>query len=173
MTVDGPGPAPGEGAVQPAPEQGWHGLDPALLTLRRAESVVLVAVVTAAAAAVLALTAGRGPALAAAAVGVVVLLLALRTVSRRFAAWGWAEREDDLLLRRGVLVQRTTVVPYGRMQFVDLTVGPLDRRFGLAGVRLHTASPHTDAHLPGLRADDAVRLRDRLAALGEARAAGV
>ena len=94
-------------------------------------------------------------------------------MARRFAAWGWARREDDLLLRRGVLVQRLTVVPYGRMQYVDVTAGPLDRRFGLATVVLHTAAAATDARIPGLRADTAAELRDHLAALGEARAAGV
>jgi membrane protein YdbS with pleckstrin-like domain len=107
------------------------------------------------------------------AVGALLLALVLRLVRRRFAAWAWAEREDDLLLRRGVLVRTTSVVPYGRMQFVDVTAGPLDRRFGLATVVLHTAAAATDATVPGLRTSEAERLRDRLAALGEARAAGV
>jgi membrane protein YdbS with pleckstrin-like domain len=92
---------------------------------------------------------------------------------RRLAAWGYLEREDDLLVRRGVLVRRTSVVPYGRMQFVDVTAGPLDRRFGLATVHLHTAAAASDARIPGLPRDEADRLRDRLAALGEARAAGL
>jgi membrane protein YdbS with pleckstrin-like domain len=64
-------------------------------------------------------------------------------------------------------------VPYGRMQFVDVTAGPLDRRFGLASVQLHTASAATDARIPGLVPDEAARLRDRLASQGEARAAGL
>ena len=85
----------------------------------------------------------------------------------------YAEREDDLLLRRGVVFRRTSVVPYGRMQYVDVTAGPLDRRLGLASVVLHTAAAATDASIPGLGAREADRLRDRLAALGEARAAGV
>ena len=44
---------------------------------------------------------------------------------------------------------------------------------GLATVTLHTAAAATDASVPGLRAPEAARLRDRLAALGEARQAGV
>ena len=99
--------------------------------------------------------------------------LVLLMVARRFHAWGYAEREDDLLVRRGVLVRRTTVVPYGRMQFVDVTAGPLDRRLGIATVTLHTAAAATDAAIPGLLLPEAERLRDRLAALGEARAAGL
>jgi uncharacterized protein len=92
---------------------------------------------------------------------------------RRYSAWGYSERAEDLLVRRGVMVQRLSVVPYGRMQFVDVVAGPLERRFGLATVRLHTAAAASDARVPGLPADEAERLRDRLAMLGESRAAGL
>ena len=43
----------------------------------------------------------------------------------------------------------------------------------IATVHLHTASPGTTAVIPGLTADEAARLRDRLTELGEARAAGL
>jgi membrane protein YdbS with pleckstrin-like domain len=99
-----------------------------------------------------------------------VLELFLR---RRVRAWAYAEREDDLLVRRGVLFFRLSVVPYGRMQFVDVTAGPVERLFGLATVRMHTAAAASDARIPGLAAADAALLRDRLAQLGEARAAGL
>jgi uncharacterized protein len=92
---------------------------------------------------------------------------------RRYRAWGYAEREDDLLVRRGVMIRRLTVVPYGRMQFVDVTAGPVDRVFGLATVQLHTAAAATDAKIPGLERAEAERLRDQLAALGETKAAGL
>jgi uncharacterized protein len=110
---------------------------------------------------------------AATLVGVVVVAWGLWLIDRNWRAWGYAEREDDLLVTRGVLFRELTVVPYGRMQFVDVKSGPLERRFGLATVQLHTASPATDARIPGLPPDEAARLRDRLAALGEARAAGL
>jgi len=151
----------------------WRGLDRGLLVLRRYECVAAVGLPALAAAVALAVLVRPLAGLAALAAGALLLPLALASVQRRFAAWGYAEREDDLLVRRGVLVQRTSVVPYGRMQYVDVTAGPLDRRLGLAQVVLHTAAAATDASIPGLRAEEAVRLRDRLAALGEARAAGV
>lgn len=91
----------------------------------------------------------------------------------RFRSWGYAERAEDLLVRRGVLVRRLSVVPYGRMQFVDVVAGPLERRWGLATVRLHTAAAASDARVPGLPTAEAERLRDRLAMLGESRAAGL
>jgi membrane protein YdbS with pleckstrin-like domain len=49
----------------------------------------------------------------------------------------------------------------------------LERTFGLATVTLHTAAAHSDATVPGLTGPAAARLRDRLAALGEAQADGL
>jgi hypothetical protein len=72
-----------------------------------------------------------------------------------------------------VLFSRLSVVPYGRMQFVDVTAGPLERSFRLATVKMHTAAAASDARIPGLEREEAARLRDRLAELGEAQAAGI
>jgi membrane protein YdbS with pleckstrin-like domain len=94
-------------------------------------------------------------------------------IPRIWRAWGYSERQEDLLVTHGVMFRKLTVVPYGRMQFVDVNSGPLDRKFGLATVQLHTASPATDARIPGLPAQEAARLRDKLSALGEAKAAGL
>ncbi len=94
-------------------------------------------------------------------------------VGRNTRSWGYAERADDLLVRRGVVFRQLVIVPYGRMQQVDVTAGPLDRRFGVARVQLHTAAATTDAVIPGLVPAEAARLRERLAALGEARSAGL
>ena len=91
----------------------------------------------------------------------------------RYRSWGYAEREEDLLIRQGFLFRRMSVVPYGRMQFVDVTAGPVERIFGLSTVKLHTAAAATDAKLPGLANAEAERLRDRLASLGEAQASGL
>ena len=151
----------------------WQPLAPALLTIRRVTSCLLAAVVGGASAVVLALFRGPVEAVAALAVVGAGLAGALVAVERRWHAWGWAEREDDLLVRRGVLVQRTSVVPYGRMQFVDVVAGPLARRLGIARVVLHTAAAASDAALPGLPVARARQLRDRLVALGEARQAGL
>ncbi|WP_104116641.1 PH domain-containing protein [Arthrobacter sp. B1805] len=92
---------------------------------------------------------------------------------RQVAAIGYAERDDDLLVRQGVFFQRTMVVPYGRMQYVDVAVGPLERAFGICTLKLHTASPATNAFIPGLPTDEGTRLREQLSARGEARLAGL
>ena len=92
---------------------------------------------------------------------------------RAVKAWGYAERDNDLLVRHGLMIRRLSIVPYARMQYVDVTAGPLERAFQLATVQLHTASAASDARIPGLPPDEAARLRDRLTALGEDRAEGL
>jgi uncharacterized protein len=151
---------------------GWRAPSPRLLKLRRLEVGVSTLVLAIAALVVAAL--GAVVVGVACLAGVLVAgALIERTLKRRFTAWGYVERADDLLVRRGVLFSRLSVVPYGRMQFVDVTAGPLERSFGLATVRLHTAAAASDARIPGLERDEAARVRDRLAELGEAHLAGL
>ena len=88
-------------------------------------------------------------------------------------AWGYAERETDLYIKAGIFWRRLTVVPYGRMQAVEVTAGPLERAFNLATVRLVTASAQSDARIPGRDPQAAAGRRDRLTARGETQAAGL
>ncbi len=146
---------------------------PRLWRMRCAEIVataLVAAAVAGGAAGLLIGPAASGPAVAAAAAAAG---LALWFTRNRVRSWTYQERDEDLLVSRGVLIRRLSVVPYGRMQFVDVTAGPVDRLFRLATVRLHTAAAASDARIPGLEAAEAARLRDRLASLGEAKAAGL
>lgn len=94
-------------------------------------------------------------------------------VGRNVRNWGYAERDEDLYVKHGALFKALVAVPYGRMQYVDVTSGPLEQLYGIASVHLHTASPKTSASIPGLPRDEAARLRDRLTSLGQAQAAGL
>ena len=94
-------------------------------------------------------------------------------IRRQVTAHAWAEGAEDLMVKKGRLFRSVTVVPYGRMQFVDVKAGPIDRAFGIATLQLHTAAPATDASISGIPADEAARLRDRLTTKGEARLAGL
>lgn len=94
-------------------------------------------------------------------------------IPRRVRAVGYAERAEDLLVREGLLIRNLTVVPYGRMQFIEVSSGPLTRHYGLATVELKTAAGSATVSIPGLPADRAAELRDHLAALGESRMAGL
>src|SRR5581483_2826838 len=75
-------------------------------------------------------------------------------VGRRVRAWGYTERAEDLLVRRGVMFRRLSVIPYGRMQFVEVTSGPFERSFGLSTVQMHTAAAASDAKIPGLGSEE-------------------
>ncbi|MEV5873374.1 PH domain-containing protein [Streptomyces sp. NPDC052101] len=156
----------------PGDELVWRGLRPALVRVRRLLIAVWAAVLAVATGLPLGLLAG--PAWAAFALLPPVLAAGCwRLVERNWRSWRYAERADDLLISRGVLWREETVVPYGRMQLVEVTSGPIERRFGLATVQLHTAAAATDATIPGLDPAEAERLRDRLTELGEARSAGL
>ncbi len=103
----------------------------------------------------------------------VLALWRLVLIPRQVRSIGYAERDDDLLIRRGIFFQRTLVVPYGRMQYVDIGAGPIERALGLCTLKLHTASPGTNAEIPGLPAAEGARLREQLSARGESRLAGL
>jgi uncharacterized protein len=155
------------------PEHGVMCPSPRLWRMRRAEVFAVGGVLAVAAAVTAVLTLGAAAAVIAAAVVIAGALAALWFVRNRFRSWVYQERDEDLIVERGVLIHRLSVVPYGRMQFVDVSAGPIDRVFRLATVKLHTAAAASDARIPGLERDEAARLRDRLAALGEAKAAGL
>ncbi len=151
----------------------YTGVSGRLWAVRRVQWMVVAVPVTVVAAVILWLTAGPGPGIAALVGLVVVAGLWLRALRGRCRAWGYAERDTDLVVRRGVLLRRVSVVPYGRMQFIDVTAGPVERSFGLATVQLHTAAAASDARIPGLEAAEATRLRDSLARGGQTQAAGL
>ncbi len=155
------------------PEHSWVRVSPKLPAMRRS---VLLAFASLVAVALLAAALAGGAALVAViGVPLVVVLAgaAYVAIGRNYLSWGYAERAEDLLVTRGVMFRRLVVVPYGRMQLVDVVAGPIERAFGIATVRLHTAAAGTEAHVRGLLPDEAARLRDRLTALGEARSAGL
>lgn len=104
---------------------------------------------------------------------VIVTLVMLVVAPRRARAIGYQLREDDLLLRRGIMFQRFVAVPYGRMQLIDVTRGPVSRVLGLADLRFVTAAASTNVMIPGLVEGDAAALRDRLVELAESRRAGL
>lgn len=84
-----------------------------------------------------------------------------------FRAAGYRLDEKVLLIRSGVWFQTIHLLPLPRLQHVDLRRGPLERSFGLASLVLHTAGTQASAlTIPGLDADEAVRLRDHLVAVG-------
>ncbi len=154
-------------------EPAWLRPSPGLWRMRRAEVGTMTALLAAFFGLVF-LAAGGSTAGLVSVVVVLVLGAAFSWfVRRRYRAWRYQERHEDLLVARGVMVQRLSVVPYGRMQFVEVTAGPIERLFHLSTVKLHTAAAASDARIPGLEVAEAARLRYRLTELGESMAAGM
>lgn len=86
---------------------------------------------------------------------------------RLYRSWGY--RIDDRVLetRSGLLFQVTRLLPLARVQHVDLHRGPLERTFGLSSLVLHTAGTHeATTTIPGLEAEEAIKLRNHLVAVG-------
>jgi membrane protein YdbS with pleckstrin-like domain len=160
-------------ALQPWPDSvDWHPVSPKLTTLKRVELALSLIIPLSVAAAVWLLWHWTW-ALIAGGVVIAAVLVRIALVGRSVRSWGYAERDDDLLVRHGLLVRHLSIVPYARMQFVDVSAGPLERIFGLATVQLHTAAAASDARVPGLAPAEAARLRDRLTTLGEIRKEGL
>lgn len=156
------------------PGNAWRSVSPRLRVLRRAVLVVSMSLVHLAAVVAAALLGLPRPVVLAP-VALLVALLAWGwwAIGRNTAAWGYAERDEELYIKHGAVFRALVAVPYGRMQYVDVSAGPLYQAFRIARVHLHTAAPGTSAVIPGLPAEEAARLRDRLTALGEAQTAGL
>lgn len=107
--------------------------------------------------------------------GVMLALLAWQIwlIPAQVRLLGWQETEDELLITKGRMWHTFTVVPYGRIQFVDVTAGPVERALGMKTLKLHTASASTDATVQGLPAETADQLRDRLAVQARERMSGL
>lgn len=103
----------------------------------------------------------------------VITVVGLIITPRQARSFGYQLRRDDLVFRRGILWQRVVAVPYGRMQLVDITHGPLDRGFGIAQLKLVTAAASTGVTIPGLTQSAAEQLRDTLIAVAETRRTGL
>jgi membrane protein YdbS with pleckstrin-like domain len=76
-----------------------------------------------------------------------------------YRGWSYRLADSALELQHGVLTVQRSVVPYFRVQHVDVSQGPLERALGLARLKVHTASAGTDASLPGVELERAEEVR--------------
>lgn len=84
---------------------------------------------------------------------------------RRYRSWGYWEDADEIEIKRGRLFRVRTIVPFGRVQHIDVAQGPVQRSCGLATLVLHTAGTQSaSVSLPGLAQSDAEAMRDRIRA---------
>lgn len=153
---------PREAAFAPPDGFAWQRLSPRFRTQRRIIALFWMVPVAVLGALPLGRTAGLVGAALWLAASLVSYGLVWIIAELEYRSWGYAERSDDLMVVQGVFNKRLTVVPYRRMEFVDVTAGLVDRWLGLATVRLHTAAATTDAKIPALPAPEAAKFRERL-----------
>ncbi|WP_353807459.1 PH domain-containing protein [Agromyces sp. SYSU T00194] len=168
-------PAEGADAAAPAPsviDDGWRRVSPRYVVVEVVGSVIGVLVVAAIGSVLWWIFQAWWIAAVAGAI-ILVSLVSIAFEPRRVRSIAYRLREDDLLFRRGILYQRRVAVPYGRMQLVDITRGPVARWLGLADLKLVTAAAASGVAVPGLPLAEAEALRDRLVALAETRRAGL
>jgi membrane protein YdbS with pleckstrin-like domain len=100
--------------------------------------------------------------------GLAILLagaVIFRVPFRRYHARGYHMGADQLRVVRGLLFRSDTVVPFGRVQHIDVDQGPLERRYDLATLVLHTAGTHNaSVPLPGLPVEQARAMRETIRA---------
>ncbi len=85
--------------------------------------------------------------------------------ARKYRRWGYDMGSDRLRIVRGYMFYRDTVVPFGRIQHIDVDQGPIDRRYDLATLTVHTAGNHNSTvALPGLLHADALAMREAIRA---------
>lgn len=100
-----------------------------------------------------------GPAL------LLALVLVIRLPMARYHARGYQLGEDRLRVVRGVMWRSDTVVPFGRVQHIDVDRGPVERALDLATLTLHTAGNHNSSvSLPGLGQERADTMRETIRA---------
>lgn len=151
----------------------WHQISPRYVASQLLQNAILLVVVWAVAIVVWALTDAQvWPWLVAGGI-TLITALPLAILPRQARALGYMLRPDDIVFRKGILWQRMVAVPYGRMQLVDITGGPLDRAFGIAKLKMVTAAATTGVEIPGLGQEAAEALRDALIEVAETRRTGL
>jgi membrane protein YdbS with pleckstrin-like domain len=89
---------------------------------------------------------------------IIAVALAPQRIYRRLR-YGLTDRLLQVV--RGWLFHIDTIVPFVRVQHLDVTRGPLDKMFGTATLVVHTAGTRNSiVTVPGLAPDRAAEIRD-------------
>lgn len=84
-------------------------------------------------------------------------------VPGRFRRWGYAFTDRELHVSSGWFTRVHTVVPVSRVQHIDVSQGPLERKAGVATLTLHTAGMVSSVvALPGISRERADDIRDSI-----------
>jgi membrane protein YdbS with pleckstrin-like domain len=139
----------------------WQGLDPTYKRRLRVQLAIVVVIVTVALA-IPTIVVNVPFKIAALIIGAVIFVAAglmiwpAVAVPRR----GYVVRDKDIVFRSGVVWRSVTAVPFNRIQHVETSSDPLDRKFDLATLKIFTAGGSGgDLKIDGLGKDIAEQLR--------------
>ncbi len=168
-----PGPARPPGPFDPPEGTHWNRVPGALAWYRRVIAAGVCLMVGVLGGIMALVWAGWSWALAWGAAVLVAFVVSWFVAGAFRRSWGFVEGQSELYLTYGVLLRQLVVVPYGRMQVVDMTADILEQAFGIATVRIRTAASTADTRVLGLPLEQAVQLRGRLAARSESFSTGL
>lgn len=167
--------------AQPVPEPQWVPAASGYLTVRFVHTISALALPILAGVALYCAGAFFGGPEVLRIVGLVVVavfglwgLWWILTTPRRTRALGYALESNHLMARRGIVFRSMSSMPYGRIQYVDVDSGPLERMCGVARLTVRTAGTTTGTMVlfgiplnvaEELRADLVRRADERMAAL--------
>ncbi len=164
---------PLDAAFAPPANASWSRVSPALAWYRRIVVGALCLVAAGVGVPLLLLWTSWPPAAAWAGSVLLVFVVGWILAGRFRRSWGYTEGPEELYLTYGVFVRQLVVIPYGRMQVVDVTADLLEQALGIATVRVRTAASTADTRVVGLPLTEAVQMRDRLAARSESFSTGL
>ena len=154
-----------DGSYDADVDEDWRALHPAVRTVWSVQ-VVLVGLIVVGTAGLVIVAAGAEPVWLATLLPLVagVAWGATAGVALRYRRWGFRFAAEALELRWGVWFRTVSAVPYHRIQQIDVEQGPIERRLGIVKLALKTASTASDGQVPGIRAEEAEGIRERLVA---------
>jgi membrane protein YdbS with pleckstrin-like domain len=72
----------------------------------------------------------------------------------------FAVRQRDVIVKKGIFWKKETIQPIKRIQHVEQSQGPVDKRFGLHKLKLYSAGTgHMSFEIPGLEEATAERIK--------------
>ena len=90
-------------------------------------------------------------------------IMVVQAPQRSYSHWGYAMGPDSLRVARGFLFHTDTIVPFVRVQHIDVGQGPIERMCGVSQLVVHTAGTHNSiVTLPGLAPETAAEMRDAI-----------
>ena len=98
-----------------------------------------------------------------AAAGIFIVLFIINVIIRPlifYRVTRYELAEEQIIVKKGFLIIRTTLIPIKRLQGVELSTGPVSRRYGLSILRAKTASMGID--MPPIEINEGSQLKKQI-----------